>query len=205
MRFVITAGPTREHLDAVRFLSNPSTGKMGFAVAEAAAQAGHEVFLVAGPVQLTTPSQVSRINVTSARDMMKAVRKVLTPDSVLVATAAVADFRPKRVAKRKLHKVEMPRTIELEPNPDILARAKCRIKVGFAAETDDLLASAASKCARKKLKMIVANDVTRPGAGFAVDTNEAVFLFPDGTMERQPLMTKKRLARKIIERISQWF
>ena len=204
MRFVITAGPTREYLDAVRFLSNPSTGKMGFAVAEAAARAGHEVVLVAGPVQLKTPPKVVRVDVTSACEMMQAVKESLTPDSVLVATAAVADFRPKAQAKRKLHKTEMPRTIELTPNPDILARAKCRFKVGFAAETDDLIKSAASKCARKHLDMIVANDVTRPGAGFATDTNEATFLFPDGHEERQPLMAKKRLARKIIERISQW-
>lgn len=205
MRFVVTAGPTREFLDPVRFLSNPSSGKMGFAVAEEAAKSGHEVFLVAGPVNLKTPKGVKRIDVTSARDMLKAVKGVLDRDSVLVGVAAVADFRPKVKAARKLHKGEMPATIELVRNPDILASVKCRHKVGFAAETDRVLESAARKCRRKRLGMIVANDVTRPGAGFGTDTNLASFVFPDGNVERLPIMSKRRLARKIVERISKWF
>lgn len=205
MRFVVTAGPTREHLDAVRFLSNPSTGKMGFAVAEAAAKRGHETVLVSGPVSLKTPKGVTRIDVTSARDMLKAVQSALTPDDVLVATAAVADFRPKSCAKRKLHKGEMVETLELVPNPDILKSAKARFKVGFAAETNAVEASAAKKCRAKGLRLIVANDVTRPGAGFAADTNIASFISSDGTVERLPLMTKRRLAAKLVERIESWF
>ena len=204
MRFVVTAGPTREYLDAVRILSNPSTGKMGFAVAAAAAGRGHETVLIAGPVNLPTPKGVERVDVVSARDMLKAVRAALTPDSVLVATAAVADFRPKRRAARKLHKAEMARQIELVPNPDILKTAKARFKVGFAAETDAVEASAAAKCRAKGLRLIVANDVSRPGAGFAADTNIASFVSPDGTVEKLPLMTKRRLAAKLVERIESW-
>lgn len=205
MRFVITAGPTREAIDAVRFISNPSTGKMGFAVAEAAAKRGHEAVLISGPVNLKTPKGVRRIDVTSAREMLKAVKALLTADSVFVGTAAVADFRPKTCARRKLHKAEMGRTIELVKNPDIIAQVKCRAKVGFAAETDGVEASAMEKCRRKNLRMIVANDVTQKGAGFGTDTNVAAFVSADGTVERLPLMSKRKLAGKLVERILSWF
>ena len=121
MRFVVTAGPTREYIDAVRFLSNPSTGRMGFAVARAARAAGHEVTLIAGPVSLKTPSGVTRIDVVSARDMLNAVRTVIARADVLVMTAAVADWRPAQCASRKLKKTEMSDTLHLVRNPDILA------------------------------------------------------------------------------------
>ncbi len=207
MRFVITAGPTREHIDAVRFLSNPSTGKMGFAVAEAAAKRGHEVVLVAGPVALKTPKGAKRVDVVSAREMLRAVRAECRPGTVLVGVAAVADFRPRFAARRKLHKSEMPGAIELVPNPDILAsiRTKGVTKVGFAAETDEVFESAAAKCRRKNLRMIVANDVSRRGIGFGADDNEVAFLFPDGTAECLPKMTKRAVARRIVERIESWF
>lgn len=207
MRFVITAGPTREYIDAVRFLSNPSTGKMGFAIAEAAAKRGHEVVLIAGPVVLKTPAGVRRVDVVSAREMLKAVCAECRPGTVLAGVAAVADFRPKISAKRKLHKGEMPGAIELVPNPDVLASVKTKgvVKVGFAAETDDVLASAADKCRRKNLRMIVANDVSRRGIGFGADDNEVAFLFPDGAVERLPKMTKRAVARRIVERIESWF
>ena len=230
MKFVVTAGPTREHLDPVRFLSNPSTGKMGFAIAAEAARRGHEVTLVAGPVALKTPKGVRRVDVVSARDMLAAVEKELgvasgsresgssrgsrasslrAPETVLVATAAVADWRPAKCAAKKLKKGEMSPTLRLVRNPDILktiSGIRKRSKaldglrlVGFAAETNDVLAEAARKCREKGLAFIVANDVTRKGCGFGTDTNQVTFVFPDGTLRRFPLMTKRTVARRIID------
>ena len=198
MKFVVTAGPTREHIDPVRFLSNPSTGKMGFAVARAAAGRGHEVALVAGPVSLKTPKGVRRIDVTSARDMFAAVTAELDADSVLVATAAVADWRPAKCAAKKMKKREMSGVVRLVRNPDILKSARCRVKIGFAAETDDVLEEAARKCREKDLAMIVANDVTEKGAGFGADTNRVTFVRRDGAVERLPLMSKLAVARRIV-------
>ena len=198
-RYVITAGPTREHLDPVRFLTNPSTGKMGFAVARAAAERGHDVALIAGPVALKTPKGVGRIDVTSARDMLAAVEDAIGDgDCVFVATAAVADWRPASCADRKLKKGQMSDTIKLVRNPDILKGVKCRHKIGFAAETNDVMAEAARKCREKGLAMIVANDVTEKGAGFGTDTNRVTFLKADGSVERLPLMSKLAVARRIV-------
>ena len=149
MKFVVTAGPTREFIDPVRFLSNPSTGRMGFAVARAARAAGHEVTLIAGPVALKTPPGVTRIDVVSARDMLAAVRTVIARADVLVMTAAVADWRPSRCASRKLKKSEMSDTLHLVRNPDILntiSRQGGIIRIGFAAETGTPAAEAARKC-----------------------------------------------------------
>ena len=239
MKFVVTAGPTREHLDPVRFLSNPSTGKMGFAVARAAAMRGHEVALVAGPVSLKTPKGVRRIDVTSAREMLAAVERELSqqagtsispersepcqrslegceaaqaPGTVFVATAAVADWRPAKCAARKLKKGQMSDTLKLVRNPDILKTVACRTKhqapahiarastifVGFAAETNDVIAEARRKCREKNLDMIVANDVTEKGSGFGVDTNRVTFVRKDGSVDRLPLMTKLAVARRIV-------
>ncbi len=198
-RYVITAGPTREHLDPVRFLTNPSTGKMGFAVARAAAERGHDVALIAGPVALKTPKGVGRIDVTSARDMLAAVEDAIGDgDCVFVATAAVADWRPASCADRKLKKGQMSDTIKLVRNPDILKGVKCRHKIGFAAETNDVMAEAERKCREKGLAMIVANDVTEKGAGFGTDTNRVTFLKADGSVERLPLMSKLAVARRIV-------
>ena len=198
-RYVITAGPTREHLDPVRFLTNPSTGKMGFAVARAAAERGHDVTLVAGPVALKTPKGVKRIDVVSARDMLAAVEDAIGDgDCVFVATAAVADWRPASCADRKLKKGQMSDTIKLVRNPDILKGVKCRHKIGFAAETNDVMSEAARKCREKGLAMIVANDVTEKGAGFGTDTNRVTFLKADGSVERLPLMSKLAVARRIV-------
>ena len=210
LTFVITAGPTREHIDPVRFLSNPSTGRMGFAVARAAAERGHDVTLVAGPVALKTPRGVRRIDVTSARDMFAAVRKAVaesgagdsprsaTSGTVLVATAAVADWRPAKCAAKKLKKREMDGVLRLVRNPDILKSVKASVKVGFAAETNDVMEEAARKCREKKLAMIVANDVTEKGCGFGTDTNRVAFLRSDGSVERLPMMTKLAVARRIV-------
>ena len=198
MKFVVTAGPTREHIDPVRFLSNPSTGKMGFAVARAAAERGHEAVLVAGPVALKTPKGVRRVDVTSAREMLAAVESEVAGDGIFVATAAVADWRPAKCAAKKLKKRDMSGVLKLVRNPDVLKMVKCRRKIGFAAETNDVLAEAARKCRDKGLEMIVANDVTAKGAGFGTDTNRVTFLGKDGSVESLPLMSKLAVARRIV-------
>lgn len=211
-RFVITAGPTREYLDPVRFLSNPSTGKMGFAVAKVAAEKGYEVVLVAGPVALKTPKGVKRVDVVSARDMLAAVKKSVNEElrmkneglrnsnssTVLVSTAAVADWRPAKCARQKLKKAQMTGVLKLVRNPDILKSVKGCRKVGFAAETQAVESEARRKCRAKNLEFIVANDVTEPGCGFGTDTNRVMFLRKDGTIEKLPLMTKLSVARRII-------
>ena len=214
LRFVITAGPTREYIDPVRFLSNPSTGKMGFAIARAAASRGHDVTLVAGPVALKTPKGVRRIDVVSALEMMAAVEKALgegaavrggrrgiRPADVFIATAAVADWRPAKCAAKKLKKGEMSGTLRLVRNPDILKTVKGVRKVGFAAETNDVLAEARRKCREKGLEMIVANDVTEKGSGFGTDTNRVTFVRKDGSVERLPLMSKLSVARRIVKEL----
>ena len=202
MRIVVTAGPTREFIDPVRFLSNPSTGKMGFAVAAEAARRGHEVVLVAGPVSLPTPKGVRRVDVVSARDMMRETAIAAEGADALVATAAVADWRPARCAKAKLKKRDMQPVLRLARNPDVLKTVKCPLKVGFAAETGgDFVAEAARKCREKKLEFVVANDVMEKGSGFGTDTNRVAFVFHDGRVERLPLMSKSGVARRIVREI----
>ena len=202
MRVIVTAGPTREYLDPVRFLSNPSTGKMGFAIAAEAARRGHEVTLVAGPVALKTPNRVHRADVTSAREMLAAVKKAAQRADILIATAAVADWRPAKCAAQKLKKSQMSGTLRLVRNPDILKTVKGVRKIGFAAETNDVLAEAVRKCREKGLSFIVANDVTKKGSGFGTDTNKVAFVFADGTLKFFPLMTKARVAKRILDEVS---
>jgi len=216
MNLVITAGPTREHLDPVRFLSNPSTGKMGFALAAEAVRRGHAVTLVAGPVALPTPKGAGRVDIVSARDMLAAVRTTLDAalakgPTCFISTAAVADWRPACCAATKLKKHRMDGVLRLVRNPDILktvrrayapARAAAALHlVGFAAETDHVLAEAARKCRAKGLDFIVANDVTEKGSGFGTDTNRVTFVFPDGTLRRLPLQSKRLVARRILEQL----
>ena len=209
MRFVVTAGPTREHLDPVRFLSNPSTGRMGFAVARAARAAGYAVTLIAGPVALKTPPGVRRIDVFSARDMLAALwaelkgekGKVKDERVALVMTAAVADWRPARCAKKKLKKSEMTDTLKLVRNPDILKSLKGvpgLVRIGFAAETGLPDAEAARKCREKGLDLVVGNDVTRADSGFGTATNRVSFVTPDGCVRHLPLMSKLAVARRIV-------
>ena len=213
MRVVVTAGPTREHLDPVRFLSNPSTGKMGFAIAAEAARRGHEVVLIAGPVALKTPKGVKRVDVVSAREMLAACLDAIRNDGdanssvAFISTAAVADWRPAKCAAKKLKKGEMASTLKLVRNPDILKTISKLSKpskpslVGFAAETDHVLKEAARKCREKGLEFIVANDVTKKGCGFGTDTNKVTFVFPDGMLKKFPLMTKRLVAKRILEEI----
>ena len=196
--FVITAGPTREFIDPVRFLSNPSTGKMGFSIARAAAKLGHKVTLIAGPVALKTPSGVKRVDVVSAREMFNAAKEAVSTDCIFIATAAVADWRPKTCATKKLKKTEMSDVIKLVRNPDILKSISGCVKIGFAAETNDVLEEATRKCREKNLAMIVANDVTEEGAGFGTDTNRVVFIYPDGRTMPLKKMSKLAVARRIV-------
>jgi phosphopantothenoylcysteine decarboxylase/phosphopantothenate--cysteine ligase len=202
MKILITAGPTREHLDPVRFLSNRSTGKMGFAIAQAAAERGHTVTLVAGPVSLPTPEHVLRVDVVSALDMLAAVQRLLPYQDALVMSAAVADWRPTEASATKLKKAEMRPVIELEPNPDILKTIRSqkgqRVFVGFAAETGDPIAEAVRKLETKGLDLIVANDVTQPDAGFAVDTNRVTFIAVAEDPRSLPLQSKIDVGREIV-------
>ena len=217
MKVLVTAGPTREFIDPVRFLSNPSTGRMGFAVARAARAAGHEVALIAGPVALRTPKGVRRIDVVSARDMLAAI-EAETFDC-LIATAAVADWRPARMAVKKLKKREMAGTLKLVRNPDILKTVAAKLRgergrtnfrverrqilVGFAAETGEPTAEAVRKCREKRLDLVVANDVTAAGSGFGTATNRVSFVFPDGRIERLPLLSKAAVARRIVNAVKE--
>ena len=202
MRILVTAGPTREHIDPVRFISNRSTGKMGFAIAQAAACRGHGVTLVAGPVHQPTPPGVRRVDVVSACDMLGAVEASLPECDALIMCAAVADWRPRQVSRIKLKKRGMSPVLELEPNPDILAtirdRKHRRIFVGFAAETGDPRLEGRRKLAEKGLDLLVANDVSLPDAGFAVDTNRVTLLTPDGAEQALPLLSKQQVAEQIV-------
>ena len=207
MNFLVTAGPTREFIDPVRFLSNPSTGTMGFAVARAARAAGHDVTLIAGPVVLKTPRGVRRVDVVSARDMLAAMLAELAAADALVMTAAVADWRPARCAARKLKKHEMDGTLRLVRNPDILKtlRGAIRksgrrvIRIGFAAETGAPAAEAARKCREKGLDLVVGNDVTAKGCGFGTKTNRVTFVTSDGAVTPLPMMSKLAVARRIVK------
>ncbi|MCL5254537.1 MAG: bifunctional phosphopantothenoylcysteine decarboxylase/phosphopantothenate--cysteine ligase CoaBC [Gammaproteobacteria bacterium] len=183
---VITAGPTREAIDPVRYLSNYSSGKMGFALAAAAAKAGADVTLVAGPCQLATPSSVQRVDVVSATQMQQAVSEHLANCDIFVGCAAVADFRPVQVAQQKMKKQQDRdhMTIELVKNPDILAwvanQSPAPFTVGFAAETQDVAKYARDKLVRKGLQLIVANDVSDPSIGFNSDDNAVTAYWHDG-------------------------
>ena len=209
LRIIVTAGPTREYLDPVRFLSNPSTGKMGFAIAAEAARRGLAVTLVAGPVSLKTPRGVERVDVTSAREMLKAVKAAVKSGReaggaapVLISSAAIADWRPAKCARQKLKKREMEGTLRLVRNPDILKSVgRAARRIGFAAETTNVVSEAQRKCREKGLEFIVANDVTEKGSGFGTDTDRVVFVFPDGTARKFPLMTKRGVARKILDEV----
>ena len=209
-RIVITAGGTREAIDPVRFVSNHSSGKMGYALAEVARNRGATVSLIT-TVKQPAPIGVEIIAVDTALEMQDVVLTTSSEADLLVMAAAVADFRPKTTAQQKIKKKGKTEglTIEMTPNPDILlavAKQKTtgsgpRITVGFAAETQDLLNNAQSKLERKKLDLIVANDVTAPAAGFATDTNLVTLLSAAGTTEALPLMTKLEVAEAIFDRI----
>jgi phosphopantothenoylcysteine decarboxylase/phosphopantothenate--cysteine ligase len=206
---LVSAAGTREPVDAVRALTNRSSGKMGYAVAREAARRGAKVVLVSGPSALDTPRGVERVDVETAQEMHDAVFEALPTSSVVVMTAAVADFRPADPAARKIKKEDMADgeglTLELVQNPDILASLADepgdRVVVGFAAESHDVVEAARRKIERKRCDLLVANDISREGAGFDTDTNAVWFVWPGGDSEELPLLSKAEVAARILDRV----
>ncbi len=205
-KIIITAGPTRESIDPVRYITNHSTGKMGYAIAEEAAKAGAEVLLISGPVSITPPNGVTVIHVSSAEDMYLAVMKEYEKADVVIKTAAVADYRPKVQHDNKMKKQPGEQVLELERTKDILfelgQRKTEQILVGFAAETEHVEEYAMGKLKKKNTDMIVANNVKTAGAGFGTETNIVTIYKKDGTSLELPLMTKHEVAQNILEQIS---
>lgn len=203
MRILVTAGPTREFIDPVRFISNRSSGKMGYAIARAACERGHEVVLVSGPVAIPAPPGVRFVPVITAAEMLTAVESHLEASDALIMAAAVSDWRPAIVSSQKLKKLKSGSDLVLEPTADILQAIKPRkggrVVVGFAAETQDIDVEAQRKLSVKGLDLIIANDVSQADAGFDVDTNRVIF-FANGVAPRaMPLMSKQELGCDIIE------
>ena len=207
MNLLITAGPTREAIDPVRYLSNRSSGRMGYALAEAALEAGHGVTLVSGPVSIPAPAGANVVRVESAQDMYEAVRSHLASQDAAIFAAAVADYRPALVAGQKIKKTSEQLTLQLERTPDILGSARAvfgfqGVLVGFAAETEDLLAHAQEKLQSKGCDLLIANDVSRPGTGFDSEENEVTLLFPNAAPCPLPRGPKTAIAREIIRLVS---
>lgn len=206
-KVVITAGPTREYLDPVRYLSNPSTGKMGYALARAARARGADVVLISGPVALPPPAGVRTVAVVSCAEMADATLREASDADVVIGAAAPADFAPATCAEQKVKKAGRERiTLEMLPTIDILAEVgktkhPGQIIVAFAAETEQLEAHAAAKLQRKHADLVVANDVTQPGVGFAGDTNGAVLLFADGRRAVIPVQAKDTMAERILDAV----
>jgi phosphopantothenoylcysteine decarboxylase / phosphopantothenate---cysteine ligase len=205
-RVLVTAGPTREAIDPVRFISNHSSGKMGVALAEAAWRRGAAVDLVAGPLNVALPVGPAVHRVESTEDMAATVERLLPEADVLVMAAAPADFRPLSVAASKIKKTNAPPTISLASTPDILsatkhARRGGSVIVGFALETDDAVSNGKKKLAGKELDMIIVNDATEAGAGFGVDTNRVTIVCRGGNEERLPLLPKSEVADAILDRV----
>ena len=206
-RILVTAGPTREEIDPVRFVSNHSSGKMGYAIARAARRRGARVTLVSGPTCLPPPWGVEFVGIESAGEMYDAVLSRYEECSVVIKAAAVADYRPVLRAGEKIKKQGEAMTLDLVKNPDILAelgaRKGERVLVGFAAETTELVPNARKKLAAKNLDLLVANDVTEPGAGFSVETNIVRLLSCDGRMEEPGLLSKEAVANLILDRVAE--
>lgn len=203
---LVTAGGTQEPLDPVRYLGNRSSGRMGYAIAQALQEAGAETLLVSAPTDLAAPPGVNRIDVQTALEMYEAVLARFAEVDVVVKAAAVADYRPAVQAEQKIKKQAANRTLELVPNPDILAelgkKKTSQVLIGFAAETENLLANAQSKMQKKNVNLLVANDITKPGAGFGSPTNIVSFLFPDGRKIDFPQMSKLEVARHLVREIA---
>jgi phosphopantothenoylcysteine decarboxylase / phosphopantothenate---cysteine ligase len=203
---LLTAGPTQEAIDPVRYLTNRSSGRMGYAIAEAAAQRGARVILISGPTSLATPANVSRVDVRTAAEMLGAVEQNFSEATIAIFAAAVADYRPADAALSKIKRSSDPAiTLQLVPNTDILAamsREKGkRLVVGFAAETDRVAENARKKLKDKDADLIVANDVTAEGAGFDVDTNVVTLLSRDGRDLPLPRLTKREVAHRILDEV----
>lgn len=211
LKVLVTAGPTVEPIDPVRYITNRSTGKMGYALARAASQRGASVTLVSGPTSLKPPFGVSFCGVKTAEDMRQAVLEKRPECDIIIKAAAVSDYRPRSSAEQKIKKGEDSLSLGLIRTPDILSELGSTKKgspcllVGFAAETEDLLANAQEKLRSKGLDMIVANDVSRDDTGFEVDTNRIKMIYRDGHVEDSPLMTKEEVAHLILDRVKTLF
>ncbi|WP_290712431.1 bifunctional phosphopantothenoylcysteine decarboxylase/phosphopantothenate--cysteine ligase CoaBC [Anaerovibrio sp.] len=205
-KLLVTAAGTYEPIDPVRYIGNRSSGKMGYAIAEAAKKRGAEVTLVSGPSALTAPAGVKLVRVETAAQMRQAVMEVFDEADIIIKAAAVADYRVREVADQKIKKNDDELVLVLEKNPDILfelgqKKKSGQILVGFAAETQHLLEYAKAKLEKKNLDMIVANDVSRKDAGFNVDTNAVKLLYRDGTVQELPVMTKYKLANELLNMV----
>jgi phosphopantothenoylcysteine decarboxylase/phosphopantothenate--cysteine ligase len=207
LKILVTAGATTEAIDPVRYMTNRSSGKMGYALARAANLRGAEVLLVSGPTHLKPPVNVAFTRVNTAEEMRQAVLEHRSKYDVILKAAAVLDYKPRQRSKHKIKKLEDIQTLELVRNPDILAELGCSkgnsrcLLVGFAAETQDLLANASEKLRQKNLDMVVANDVSREDAGFEADTNIVKIIYRDGHVEELPLMTKQEVADQVLDRV----
>jgi len=201
---VVTAGGTQEPIDPVRYISNHSSGKMGYALAEAARDRGAKVTLVTAPTSLPEPVGVDVVKVNTAQEMHQAVENVTPQADALVMAAAVADYRPTKVAKDKIKKGEAGLTLELECTPDILGSVKGNlIKVGFAAESSNLVENAKQKLKQKGLDLIVANDITASDSGFSADSNRVTIIDREGKVDSLPLMPKREVADKVLDRVAE--
>lgn len=202
-RFVITAGPTRETIDPVRFLTNHSSGKMGYALARQAMYRGADVVLISGPVQLVAPEGITLVSVNSAQQMFEAMQQYYAEADVIIKSAAVADYRPKTVSTQKIKKSDDDLVLELERNVDILAwlgeHKTKQILVGFAAETNDVERYALDKLRRKKLDFIAANDISASHSGFGKDTNQVTLYGADGSVTKLPILSKDDTANRILD------
>ncbi len=215
LHLVVTSGPTREFIDPIRFLSNPSTGRMGYYIARAGANKGYRVTYISGPVNVqyrTVKGVKKNISVVSTQDMLDAVLDNLKENTILIMAAAPADYRPVIRYDQKIKKKDVP-AIELIPNPDILKTSHEKIQseklkgvylIGFAAETNDTESYAKEKLVKKSLEMIFLNDVTAKNAGFGTDTNQLTVFRKDGTSQVWKTEPKERLGHKIIEEIESW-
>lgn len=208
VKLVITAGPTREAIDPVRYISNHSSGKMGFALAQAAVEAGASVTLISGPVSLSTPERVQRIDVTSADEMLEAATAQLGNCDIFIACAAVADYRPSTAADNKIKKTTESMSIELVRNPDIVSRIandpQRPFTVGFAAETQDVKTYAREKLQNKGLDLIIANDVSNSDIGFNSDSNEVCLIWASGEQDL-PISSKQQLSRVLMAEVASRF
>lgn len=203
-KVLVTAGPTREPFDPVRFISNYSSGKMGYALAKMARRRGADVTLVSGPCAMATPAGVCCIDISSALEMRDAVVENLGEATIIIKAAAVADYRPAKASSSKIKKRKGPLSLELERNPDIIGEVGLtkgdRVLVGFAMETEDLVENARGKLAAKNMDLIVANELSRPDAGFQADTNLVKIIDRQGNIEELPLMDKMDVANRILDR-----
>jgi len=207
VRVIVTAGPTQEQIDAVRMITNRSSGKMGYAISQAAADRGATVVLISGPTSLTPPRVAEVVNVRTAAEMCEAVTKRLDAADVVIGAAAPADYAPVHPFVGKMKKTAEPITVELTPTPDIIAevgkRKGRKIIVGFAAETEKLVENARQKLAKKNLDLVVANDVSRQDIGFDSDVNQVTLIGSDGSVTELPVLPKREVAHRILDWVSE--